>query len=114
MARRFASVDYFPWTVSRAPHSFAGVESRIYESARETLAACIKRRRAELGLTQEGLALDADIDRTFVSQIERGVGNPSLRILCRIAERLDLPAMALLDPDFLWAEATAGSAPKAE
>ena len=90
------------------------MESRIYESARETLAACIKRRRAELGLTQEGLALDADIDRTFVSQIERGVGNPSLRILCRIADRLRLPPMALLDPDSLWAKAAPGSGPEGE
>ena len=74
------------------------VEQGSYESTRRALAACIRQRRAELGLSQEGLALDADIDRTFVSQIERGVGNPSLRILCRIADRLDLPVAALLHP----------------
>ena len=67
-----------------------------YETARETLAARIRQRRAELSLTQEALALEAEIDRTFVSQIERGVGNPSLRTLCRLADRLGMPAWALI------------------
>lgn len=75
------------------------MEDGSYETARRALAACIRRRRAELGLSQEGLALDAGIDRTFVSQIERGVGNPSLRILCRIADRLELPIYELLYPE---------------
>ncbi len=67
-----------------------------YESAKEVLSACIKRRRAELDLSQEGLALDAGVDRSFISQIERGVGNPSLRTLCRIADCLRLPVVDLL------------------
>ena len=67
-----------------------------YDAARKALAARIKQRRAELDLTQEGLALDADIDRTFVSQIERGVGNPSLRTLCKLADRLGMPVWALV------------------
>ena len=67
-----------------------------YRLTRKTLAALIKLRRAELGLSQEQLALDAEIDRTFVSQIERGIGNPSLRILCALADRLALPVFELL------------------
>ena len=74
------------------------MEQGSYESNRGALAACIKQRRAELGLSQEALALDAGIDRTFVSQIERGVGNPSLRILCQLADRLGMPAWALISP----------------
>lgn len=35
-------------------------------------------------LSQERLALDADVDRTYVSQIERGIGNPSLLVLCKL------------------------------
>ncbi len=35
-------------------------------------------------LSQEQLALDADVDRTYVSQIERGIGNPSLLVLCKL------------------------------
>ena len=75
------------------------MEDGSYETARRALSVCIRQRRAQLGLSQEGLALDAGIDRTFVSQIERGVGNPSLRILCRIADRLELPVYELLYPN---------------
>ncbi len=53
------------------------------------LAADIKRLRVERGLSQEALALIADVDRTYVSQLERGVANPSLLILTRIADALD-------------------------
>jgi len=44
-----------------------------------------RRYRLERGLSQEGLALEAGIDRTYASQIERGIANPSLKILCQIA-----------------------------
>ena len=64
--------------------------------AKQALADRIKQRRVELSITQEGLALDAGVDRTFVSQIERGVGNPSLRTLCRLADQLGMPAWALI------------------
>ena len=50
-------------------------------------------------MSQEALALEADIDRTFVSQIERGVGNPSLRILCQLPERLGVSVAAMLSMD---------------
>ncbi|URI09433.1 helix-turn-helix domain-containing protein [Aquincola tertiaricarbonis] len=70
-----------------------------YQSTRQALAARIKQRRAELGVSQEVLALEAGIDRTFVSQIERGVGNPSLRILCQLADRLGVPVAAMLSVD---------------
>ena len=41
-------------------------------------------------MSQEALALTAEVDRTYVSQLERGVANPSLLILQRIAEALGL------------------------
>lgn len=69
-----------------------------FNALRATLAANLRTRRTELGLSQERLALDADIDRTFVSQIERGIGNPSLRILCQLAEQLGMEVSALLVP----------------
>jgi transcriptional regulator with XRE-family HTH domain len=66
------------------------------ELQRACLAANLRQRRLVLGLSQERLALDADIDRTFVSQIERGIGNPSLRILCQLADRLEVDLASLL------------------
>lgn len=52
------------------------------------LGAEVRKLRAERGLTQEALALSAGVDRTYVSQLERGIANPSLAILCRIADAI--------------------------
>ena len=47
-------------------------------------------RRLRLGrrMSQEGLALEADIDRTYMSGIERGISNPSVMLLARLAKVL--------------------------
>lgn len=70
-----------------------------YASARLSLAHNIRTRRKALGLSQESLALEANINRTFVSQIERSIGNPSLQILCRLADRLGVSCDVLLASD---------------
>jgi transcriptional regulator with XRE-family HTH domain len=51
-----------------------------------------------LDISQEALALSAEVDRTYVSQIERGVGNPSIRVLAALADRLGLDLLELLRP----------------
>lgn len=53
------------------------------------LADEIKTLRVAKGLSQEALALSADVDRSYVSQLERGIANPTLVILQRIAIALD-------------------------
>ncbi len=52
------------------------------------LASAIKEARAEAGLSQEALALEAGIDRTYISQLERGVANPSLLVLYKLSKIL--------------------------
>ena len=49
------------------------------------LAGNVKRLRLEQALTQEELAFQAELDRTYISQIERGVGNPSVLVLVKIS-----------------------------
>jgi transcriptional regulator with XRE-family HTH domain len=52
------------------------------------------------GLAQQRLALDAGVDRTVVSKIERGVTNPSLEILLRLDNHLNVDVgQLLLSPD---------------
>ena len=51
--------------------------------------------RKQANISQEELAFRASIDRTYISQIERGVGNPSLLIIFKIAQALKIP-MSLL------------------
>ncbi len=51
--------------------------------------AAVRKRREEMGLSQEQLATKADLDRTYISGIERGTRNPTLRIVSRIADALE-------------------------
>jgi transcriptional regulator with XRE-family HTH domain len=48
----------------------------------------IRRLRLDRGLTQEALAVDAGIDRTYVSRLERGLENPSVAVLEKLARAL--------------------------
>lgn len=61
-----------------------------------SLARSVKLRRKELGLSQEELADLAEIDRTYASQIERGIANPSLEVLFRISRALNMDLLKLL------------------
>ena len=50
-------------------------------------------------MSQEQLAFDAEIDRTYVSQIERSVINPSLLVLHKVANALGVSVVELLNDD---------------
>ena len=67
-----------------------------YEETLQVIAANTREFRESKGLSQEALALEADVDRTYVSQIERSVANPSLRVLFQIATVLDVSVIDLL------------------
>ena len=66
------------------------------ESYRRTLAENVKSARKSLALSQEALALEAEIDRTYISGIERGLRNPSLDLIVRLAKSLKTTPAALL------------------
>lgn len=50
--------------------------------------SAIRRHRELLRLSQEELAARAGIDRTYISGVERGVRNPTLEVMQRIARAL--------------------------
>lgn len=52
--------------------------------------------RLELGVSQEKLAFDCGLDRTYISGIERGKRNVSLVNIHRVAEALGVSASDLL------------------
>jgi transcriptional regulator with XRE-family HTH domain len=60
------------------------------------LAGNIRALRLARGWSQELLSFEADIDRTYVSQLERGVINPSLLVLHKVACALHTDAVSLL------------------
>jgi len=47
-------------------------------------------------MSQEELAFEAEIDRTYVSQIERATINPSMLVLCKLAGALKSDLITLL------------------
>ena len=64
--------------------------------AHAALGTAIRDLRAAKGLSQERLALEAQLDRTYVGGIERGERNPSFTNLLRLAEALEVRASEML------------------
>lgn len=58
--------------------------------AQALVAFNLRRLRVARGLSQEALAVDADIDRTYVSRLERSLENPSVAVLSRLAAALNI------------------------
>ena len=56
----------------------------------------LRAKRKEGGLSQEALALEAGIDRNFVSLMERGLNQPSLSTVFKLAKALKVEPASLL------------------
>ena len=69
-----------------------------FANQKKLLALNVRELRLNRGLSQEAMALEAEIDRTYASQIERGVGNPSLKVICALAAVLQVHPNTLLTP----------------
>lgn len=65
---------------------------------KKVLARNVKAARKELDLSQEALALETEIDRTYISGIERALRNPSLTLIVKLAECLKTTPGELLTP----------------
>jgi transcriptional regulator with XRE-family HTH domain len=63
---------------------------------RVRLARNLRRLRAERGLSQETLAVDARVAAPYLSGIERGVANPTIDVLDRLALALGVEVTLLL------------------
>lgn len=64
---------------------------------RQRLAVNMKRLRKERGWSQEALADEAGLDRTYISGIERVVKNPTVTVVERVATALACQLGDLLD-----------------
>jgi transcriptional regulator with XRE-family HTH domain len=49
----------------------------------------IRERRKALGMTQEGLAATAELDRSYVGGVERGERNITFTVLCGLCAAMD-------------------------
>jgi transcriptional regulator with XRE-family HTH domain len=68
--------------MAKPSNTYAGNEVLV------ALGAAIRQKRAELGLSQEMLAADAELDRSYVGGIERGEHNLTVMNIKKIANAL--------------------------
>ncbi|MDC6467596.1 helix-turn-helix transcriptional regulator [Flavobacteriaceae bacterium] len=64
---------------------------------RQKFGIKIKQLRTEKGLSQEKLALNAGLDRTYLPSIEKGERNVSLEVIKKLALALNVKPSELID-----------------
>ena len=65
--------------------------------ALDTFGQNIRKHRTEKGLSQEALADKADLDSTYISGIERGLRNPGIKNVAKIAKALGITTSELCE-----------------
>jgi len=65
-------------------------------SLNKAFGTAIRRRREALGLSQEQLAYQAELHRTYISLIERGLRNASIETIIKLAKALSTTGSQLL------------------
>ncbi len=74
------------------------------------LGQAVKAIRTAQDLTQEDLAARADLHPTYISDVERGVRNPSWDVIARLAEGMGVPVATIAaEYDRITGTASAGS-----
>ena len=58
----------------------------------------VRRERQARGMTQEQLAFDADMKRSYLSDLERGLRNPTVQAFGRLGDARGVPPHSLLLP----------------
>ena len=70
-------------------------------SSVQILALNLRRLRKEKGWSQEDLAFESGLHRTYISALERAKRNPTIEILDRLANSLKVSAHELIRPDLV-------------
>ncbi len=65
---------------------------------RDVFATNLRRLRNARGLSQDALAYEAGMSRSYLSQLEKGEFYASLKIIGRLAELLDVEPVEFLRP----------------
>ncbi len=65
---------------------------------RKRVGVNVQKIRRDKGWSQEELAFECGLHRTYISGVERGIRNPTVTALAKIATALKVEAHALLTP----------------
>lgn len=68
----------------------------LKENLLKNFGELLRERRKKSGLSQEELALACGLDRTYISGLERGKRNPTLKVLALLAFSLKITVAELL------------------
>ena len=86
-----------PSAAKRSPKRATKHDSRLIDDRiHESIGDRVRRRRAELHMTQQALAATAGVNQGYISQIERGLASPRKRTLDALSVALDVPQSVLL------------------
>lgn len=91
--------DYNPWDYYHSSRSIVLLAKRLVVTSKNrhvqpapgperAFGDALREIRKEKGISQEQLALDSGLDRTYVSLIERGVQSPTIRTVLKVANVL--------------------------
>ena len=85
----------------------------LWQAQRQALGAFIRQQRQRAGLSLRQLAELTSLSNPYLSQVERGLHEPSVRVLKAISDALNLSAETLLAEAGLI-DAMAGGSPDAD
>ncbi len=99
------TISYFgytiPWYLMRQPCTigFMAKPSNTHAGSKILIAfgLAIRQSRAEMGLSQEALAVDANMDRSYVGGIERGEHNITVMNVVKLADALNTKPSLLFE-----------------
>jgi DNA-binding XRE family transcriptional regulator len=97
---RFRKVEVLLTLQNKQYDKSTDVVARLetFSKAKEAISLNIKKYRKAKGISQEKLALLSAIDRSYMSEIERCLANPSIEALLRISNALEVSPDELLKP----------------
>ncbi|WP_308219087.1 helix-turn-helix domain-containing protein [Kerstersia gyiorum] len=85
---------YRPWTIGYIAFTINPMTSA--QDIGVIFGEVLRRHRAQKNVSQEELAYQAGVDRTFVSRLERGIRQPTLTTLIGLGKALGVSAADLV------------------
>lgn len=73
-----------------------GFECRMWITPEKAFGQILREMRLARRLSQEKLSFACDLDRTYISLLERGLRSPSLKAILKLAEALEVPPSEII------------------